>query len=559
MSRLIWSPTAGSRKLLKPAASLFTLERLVWLIISVGVFLRLVHYLLNRSLWIDEAFVALNIINKSYLELLQPLDYNQAAPFGFLVLEKLAVQLFGESEYSLRFFPFLAGIASLFLFYKVAKWFSHLHAVIIAIGLFALCDRLIYYSAEVKQYSIDVVIALLLYLGVINLQSKKLNPMRIAVFSIIGAVAIWISHPSVFILAGTGMSLLIFAFIKRKWTVILRYLIVFLFWLLSFIGFYFISIRKLSSNEALQKSWDSNHNSFMPFPPLSLSELGWFPDKFFEIFNYPSGLYLTGIAVLAFIMGCTSMYGRSKKKFFLLIFPVLLALLASGLHKYPFKGQLLLFIVPSILLLVAEGAQQVIDKTQFNSKLLGIALVVLLFFHPLYYAARNLKSPDNPPHFVEYQRVREDIKPVLSYVQTNQHYGDVLYLYYASQYAFKYYSSRYNFKYDSGKAVWSKPPEDWFAPAMPSYPPQLIVGEYSRNDWSILENELNEIRGNRRVWVIFSHVSDRRSPLDEEDVFLYLLNRIGTQVDSFKSTEASAYLYDLSKEPKSDISFRNYK
>lgn len=50
------------------------------------------------------------------------------------------------------------------------------------------------------------------------------------------------------------------------------------------------------------------------------------------------------------------------------------------------------------------------------------------------------------------------------------------------------------------------------------------------------------------MWVIFSHVKNSKSPLDEEDLFIHLLNRIGTQIDSFGSKGASAYLYDLSEE-----------
>ena len=69
---------------------------LSWLIIVFGIVVRLVQYLSNRSLWADEAALALNIVNRSYSELGQPLDYDQAAPIGFLWLEKLAIDIFGN-------------------------------------------------------------------------------------------------------------------------------------------------------------------------------------------------------------------------------------------------------------------------------------------------------------------------------------------------------------------------------------------------------------------------------------------------------------------------------
>ncbi|MBC6474379.1 MAG: hypothetical protein GDA48_17475 [Hormoscilla sp. GM102CHS1] len=70
---------------------------LPYLIIAFGVAVRLVQYLSNRSLWADEAVLALNIVNRSYLELLQPLDYDQGAPIGFLMVEKFAVQILGNN------------------------------------------------------------------------------------------------------------------------------------------------------------------------------------------------------------------------------------------------------------------------------------------------------------------------------------------------------------------------------------------------------------------------------------------------------------------------------
>lgn len=510
---------------------------LLWVAIAVGVALRCVQYFLNRSLWIDEAFLALNILDRTFLELLKPLDYNQGAPVGFLVVEKLAVQMFGSSEYSLRLFPFVAGVAAIFLFYRVAKRTLQLPAVVVAVGLFALCDRLIYYSAEVKQYSSDVAISLLIYLLAIELERPSV--LKLIVFAGFGAIAVWFSHPSVFVLAGTGSCLLIFAWLKQQWRTVVQYVFVFITWAISFAAFYFISIRPLSNNEALQQSWGEGHNSFVPLP-VSLTNLRWLFDKFFEIFDYPVGIHLTGIAALAFIVGCASLIG--KRRFYLLTSPILFTVVASVLRQYPFKGQLLLFIVPVIVIIIAEGTLRIF-RTQSN-QLVGVTVVALLFAYPLYYAASNIKDPRSFAT-VEYQRVREDIKPVLNYVEDNFQADDVLYLYYASQYAFKYYLDRYSFNYESEQAVVSEATTDWFAPTLSSSP-HLIVGSYARDDWKIFEEDLKKLRGHDRVWVIFSHAYDRRSGLDEEDVFVYLLDRLGTQMDSFTETEASAYLYDFS-------------
>ena len=272
-----------NHQLLSRIRLLYNSKRLPWLIIGFGIILRLVQYLFNRSLWLDESALALNIIDRSFLELLQPLNYNQGAPIGFLMLEKIAVQIFNSSEYALRLFPFLSGTASMLLFYGVAKRFIKSEAVPIAVGLFALSGPLIYYSSEVKQYSSDVCIALIiLYFVTRGIYSKRLTASHIIVFGVVGAIVIWFSHSSVFILAGVGMSLVLFSFVRKEWTRIGRLLIAYSFWALSLTLCYLVSLRDLSANKDLLNYWSG---AFMPFPPLSLGDIKWFINTFFSIFK----------------------------------------------------------------------------------------------------------------------------------------------------------------------------------------------------------------------------------------------------------------------------------
>jgi len=531
-----------------------TLKRLLWLILAIGVLLRTVQYVLDMSLWIDEAFISLNIIERSWAELLQPLSYRQGAPLGFLALEKLAVTMMGTSEWALRLFPFLAGVASLGLFQAIAVRLMPLSAATIAVGLFAISDRLIYYSAEVKQYSSDVAITLLLCLVLIPRQAQFTSWRRYLLMAIVGGLAIWCSHPAVLVLAGMGCTLFLSAIHEQSWEKVRGYLGVFTVWLASFAAFYFISLRSLIGNEALQKSFETGNNAFMPLPPTSLADFDWFVQHFFSFFDYPVGLPLIGLATLCFMAGIYSLWQQDKSKLFLLISPILMTLLASGLHQYPFEPRLMLFAVPLTLLVLAAGSRYLVTKLQPNSRWIGFALIALLFFHPTYYALGSLKNPSWNTEDSSYQRVREDIKPVLAYVEQNWQAGDVVYVYYAAQYAFKYYLDRFKFgKLTTSEAVWPEASDSWFEPALPSYPPQLIVGKYSREDWSIFETELEALKGHERVWIIFAHTRDRRSSIDEEDVFLHILNRAGEQLADVSSTEASAYLYNLKNSADAKI------
>ena len=67
------------------------------LVLMAGGLLRLLALLADRCLWIDEAMLALNLVGRSPRQLLDPLDWNQGAPVGFLLAVKGVISAFGAS------------------------------------------------------------------------------------------------------------------------------------------------------------------------------------------------------------------------------------------------------------------------------------------------------------------------------------------------------------------------------------------------------------------------------------------------------------------------------
>ena len=162
MKKISFSPAGEdlrsvAKKILFSPGFLYTL-------IALGVLARLAQYLANRSLWFDELMLALNIINRSYPELLQPLDYVQAAPAAFLLATKYLCTLWGDGEMVLRLIPLVSGLLALALYYPLARSLTRPQAALIALGLFAFSRYAIYYSAEVKQYSTDLACTVLILL-----------------------------------------------------------------------------------------------------------------------------------------------------------------------------------------------------------------------------------------------------------------------------------------------------------------------------------------------------------------------------------------------------------
>jgi hypothetical protein len=134
------------------------------LVIALGFMLRVIQFLFNRSLQVDEAMLSLNIVHRGFSEVLLPLDMNQSAPVLFLILEKLAVVVFGNMEYALRLLPLTSSVICLLLIHRVTLRLTHDHlASFFSAVMFAFSKTMIFYATEAKHYSSDVLVMLSLY------------------------------------------------------------------------------------------------------------------------------------------------------------------------------------------------------------------------------------------------------------------------------------------------------------------------------------------------------------------------------------------------------------
>jgi len=480
----------------------------------LGFFLRLHLYGVNRSFWLDEAVLALNILNRSFLDLLRPLSYNQGAPIGFLTLQKAVVSLLGSRDYIFRLIPLWAGLVSIPLMYSVSRRYVRGIAPFVSLGLFVLSPKLTYYSSELKPYSSDVLATLLLLLIASKCFENEANLRTLITLGIVGVLVVWFSYPALFIFAGIFLILgLVFA--KRRDLYRLWWLIgIGGVWGANWLLIYLISLRYLASNEVLASYWS---DSFAPLPPWS--DFGWYYNASIVILNNPTGLPVSLITVGLLILGIFSHAFRQWPLMLVLITPFLLTLMASALGKYPFSGRLLLFAVPLLLLLLAEGVERIrVMLLRMNkpiASLVALSLMVYFLYTPAIGAYRGLKSP----------QMSEHIKPVMAYLSQSRLRTDLIYVYYGAKPAFEFYAPLYGFdRHD------------------------YMVGVYARNDPDRYLQDINNLRGHQRVWVVFSHIC-HWCGVNEEDFFLTHLSKIGVKKDEFISDGASVYLYDLAQLP----------
>jgi hypothetical protein len=271
-------------------------------------------------------------------------------------------------------------------------------------------------------------VGLLLMLAAIDFHAKRISWQRTASFAFVGALAVWFSHPSILILAGIGATLTILELREKRRSHLIPILIAGSVWVASFVLSYGFVLRATEGSDYLEDYWGSS-GGFMPFPPTSFSEVQWFGSAFFRTFENPCGLTLPIVGGLTFLVGFISALIKKKAHLLLLLTPIPFALIASGLHKYPSLGRTLLFIVPSLLILIAEGIAWIAQKTPVT----GVVLAGFLFFGPLVGATHTAIKQDD---------TRADIKPTLGHIRKNWRQGDVLYVYYAAKRQFRYYSER---------------------------------------------------------------------------------------------------------------------
>jgi hypothetical protein len=401
---------------------------IAWGLILLGAATRLRIYLGDQSLWRDEAKLALNITQRSLSGLFQPLDYYQAAPLGFLMIEKCAVRFFGGSELALRFWPMLASILTLPLFYHLCRRLLTPRATIIALAILALAADNSFHTAEAKQYSTDLFVAVgLLLLAAISMKddvpAKNLLPL-----AIFGAAAIWFSHPVIFVLIGIGAAFTISWLSQRPPRRTRGMLLLAAVWIGSFLANYLLSLRKLTHSDYLQNFW-STAGAYAPLS-ASGSAIFWYKRKFYALFLNPFSMEGESLAVLLFLLGIVAIYRIRKSTLAMLLVPILAALGASAIHKYPFDSRLILFIFPLTTIAVAAGLN-LLWESPFRP--VGILVLCLLMLSPV---TRTLATWANPPKNCE-------IRDSMAFIAQHRQPGDIFYLSPSAMPGFEFYQAHF--------------------------------------------------------------------------------------------------------------------
>jgi hypothetical protein len=482
-------------------------------LLGAGTLLRLFAYFKDRSMWFDEAMLAHNIVTRPFARLLEPLDYAQGAPIGYLALVKSAAMTGGANEFALRAVSVAASILMLGVMAVAIRHYLFGSERAVAAALLALCPAFIYFAGETKQYSTDALVGAALLVAALRFREAP-TTARAATLAVGGLAAMWLSHPAIFVLA--PIVLLIAFDIWRK-----RYVVrtstaalVTIVWFIGFAVLYAISLRELSRNDALLNFWSDS------FAPRSLVRFPlWLWSRYWMMFGDSFGDVAGYFVAWLFVVGCAAMWTTRRDLVWLAAGPLLFALLASVLRVYPFGGasndgvdasRFTVFALPAVILCCAAGWHSLSRST---SSFVAATLAVVIFA-PM--ARESIKQTRGD---------QEQMRPLIERLGREAKPGDHVYLYSNAEPAFSFYAN--DLGYLSRLQL------------------QVTPGTVESLDPAAFERDLPPPGKDGRLWIVYSHGSHRR--LSDEDVLVAIARTHGIELENVEANGASLRLFRMTR------------
>ncbi|MGD9602557.1 MAG: ArnT family glycosyltransferase [Gammaproteobacteria bacterium] len=518
--------------------SVATRDLALLVLLGLGIALRVFQYLSGPDQWLDEIALSKAVLDLDFAALwFGPLPYDQVAPPGFLMLQKLLIVIFGPQDAVFRLVPFLSSVAALLLFCSIARRYLDGAAAFTAVLLLATAGPVIMFGGLHKQFSSELFASVaMLFLALRSLDSR--SDRRETIFQTAsGVMLLCLSHAASFMATAILPSLLMtWRAAPRDRMVRLRSRIaITVTWGLTAAGLAVLRVRHSdpTSRGKLDAYWAAG---YPPSDPLQWPH--WLVDQLRMLLGtggeqaslaYP----IPQLFLLLMLLGFVALACRRSMVAGVLACPIVAVLVAAGLRLYPFHDRTILFLLPSLFLCagvaieeLARIAHRVGGCRRVTARLGTAGALGILATLPIVW---------NPPPYHMGQVAR-----VLDYIAERRQPGDRVYAYYGAGPAVLFYGARYGFR-DS----------------------DILIGGCHRGNLAAYEEELGSFRGAARVWVVLTHAI---AQYGSREGILGFLDRAGTQRDHHvipstmvagSPTPAEVFLYDLARMPIVDASVQS--
>lgn len=471
-------------------------SRWFWGLSTLGILIRLRAYLAQRSLWLDEAMLALNIRNRDFIGLTQPLDMDQIAPVGFLWLEKCAVLAFGEAEWALRLVPLLCGIALLPVGYFALRRVAHVGIATGVLAVLAIHPQLVYFTQEVKPYGLDafaVVLVLAIAVSVTRETSRRFPWMAV----VAAALLPWFSLTSLFALPGLLLAMGVAARQQGSRRAIVDTVITGVVFGISCGLEYQLILRHQASNPLMQSYWAAT----FPNTTGGIAALSpWALQTGRALLQDPSMIPLLLVlpTALGLLLGAVYWAYHPSPVKWIIGGTIGMAILAALLRAYPPQGRLWLFAVPVLVITLAGGIEILWQRLPTSPTvaregriLFTVVVLGLIFGKSTWITWQRTIDLDRGK--------REDVRGMCEFIRQHRHAGDALYVSRSSGPAVLWYFGR---------------PEFLSVQEMPTTWGNAIDGQAP-----LAEAEIARCGTVARLWLLFSH-TDRPADDPQSDAHL---------------------------------------
>ncbi len=363
-----------------------------WMVpILLLAFLLRIAYLDAQGLWWDEAF-SFSLSIADFPTLTEDVVHDKVHPPLYYTLMHFWLAL-GHEEYLLRFFSVLWGVASVSIMYVAGRTVGGKRLGALAALLLAVSPFNVWYSQEVRMYSLTSMLVLAASVACLRLLRGD-TLINWTAYGLLSLLALYSEYLYLLVALGHGVFLVIlrrrYPAILRKWFFCMVVVgVLFLPWLLAVFdtgGFYSASI-----------SW---------IAPARISDLFWtLYSLSVGLTSDPSNpLYLAAALIALSLIGYglattrqepRDEQGRVAAIWIWLVLPLLLTFLISLDWPVPQKRSIYIDrffnpLLPAFLLLVGLGIQRAVSARRARRAISALGLTILVIatgssMHNLYY------------------------------------------------------------------------------------------------------------------------------------------------------------------------------
>lgn len=327
-------------------ALLAFLPALVIALLGAGV--DIAQWLRAAPLWVDEEMIAINLRDRTLVDLSGPLWLAQSAPIGWLVVQRIALVTLGDSELMLRLVPLIFGIATSGAAWWIGRRWLHPWSAALLVLICAVGPWLSHYRFELKHYSADAFWSLLLpALAAWAVQrhdeGRQGEEPRWIRWWAVAALAQWTANGAFLVVPGCAVVML--AVILRRhggWSVI-RFAAASILWVASLGVHYLLSLQHAHHSRYLNDYWSAH---VVP-ESMGLIESGmWIGGRFEGLASNPGGATV-GLLLWAVALSGFAFSRRGDLAAMFASVPIIAVALAM-LRLVPLNDRLALWMVPSI-------------------------------------------------------------------------------------------------------------------------------------------------------------------------------------------------------------------